>query len=231
MQNAEELIERYKAEIEQMIKNRKSSSNEGESFPEFKAQPEELNKRIEEILNQNADVVNEGDAPGAKYREDTFEMQPETEQPSFSTDNGEEIVKATCIRGGQKANYSPPANTGSREVQNNSLTPPLNDIASLQIEVSGANRAYPIENAIIRIRDANDRSLKAILVTNQNGLTDVIELVAPNKSLSQTPAVENPFVDYFADIRAEGYAPRSNLPIQMFGGIKSILPVTLIPAE
>ena len=176
-------------------------------------------------------MADETDLPGAPYREAvTAQQMIEPIQNEISNQTQEQIVSETCIRGGQLANFSPPANTGSG-LQTSDQTPLLNSVGTIQIEVSAANRALPIENAMIRIRNADDNSLKAVLITNQNGITDVIELDAPNRSLSQTPAVENPFVDYYADVVASGFVSRINIPIQMFGSIKSILPVTLIPAE
>ncbi len=231
MQNAEELIEKYKSEIEQMIKNRKYIPKEEPEFPKFEPEENGLSKKIEKILNQNIDVADETDLPGAPYREAvTAQQMIEPIQNEISNQTQEQIVSETCIRGGQLANFSPPANTGSG-LQTSDQTPLLNSVGTIQIEVSAANRALPIENAMIRIRNADDNSLKAVLITNQNGITDVIELDAPNRSLSQTPAVENPFVDYYADVVAPGFVSRINIPIQMFGSIKSILPVTLIPAE
>ena len=231
MQNAEELIEKYKSEIEQMIKNRKSVPKEEAQFPKFVPEEDGLSKKIERILNQNIDVADETDLPGAPYREAVV-VQQRTELPRNEqlSETQEQIVSETCIRGGQLANYSPPANTGSG-LQTSEQSAPSNSIGTIQIEVSAANRALPIENAIIRIRDADDKSLKAVLSTNQNGITDVIELAAPYRVLSQTPEVENPFADYYADVVAPGFVGRSNIPIQMFGSIKSILPITLIPAE
>jgi len=231
MQNAEELIEKYKSEIEQMIKNRKYIPSEQPKFPKFQPEEDGLSKKIEKILNQNTDIADETDLPGAPYRETIMAQQSITPtQNEISNETEEQIVSQTCIRGGQLANFSPPANTGSG-LQTSEQSAPSGSVGTIQIEVSAASRALPIENAIIRIRDADDKSLKAVLITNQNGITDVIELAAPYKALSQTPEVENPFADYFADVVAPGFISRTDIPIQMFGSIKSILPITLIPAE
>ena len=129
------------------------------------------------------------------------------------------------------AKYSPPANTGSSVGGNLGATPPLTDTADLIIEVFAANRAIPIENAQIRIKNPDDNSILAILQTDEDGRTGEINLSAPDRNLSLQPQNISPFVNYFADIRADGYVPQSDIKIQLFGGQKSLLPANLIPRE
>ncbi len=214
-----------------------------DDFPQFQNSGDELTRRIEEILRQNSDVALESDkpsgfnpsppqittAPGSEpsYEDDAGAL----EEMDNSTETRQQIASRTCIRGGAMAKYSPPANTGSSISGQNGTTPPLTDTADLIVEVFAANRAIPIENAQIRIKNPDDDSILAVLETNEDGRTSVINLSAPDRNLSLQPQFPNPFVNYFADIRADGYVPQSDIRIQLFGGQKSLLPANMIPRE
>lgn len=156
---------------------------------------------------------------------------PTTEAEMEANETPQQTVSRVCIRGGARAQYSPPANTGSSRLPPERQNPALSDIGRLRVEAFAANRAYPISNAVIRIKNPNDNSLVAVLVTNEDGLTSSVELPAPSQTLSQTPEFPDPFVNYSVDVRAEGYAERNDLPVQMFGGIDSVLSANLIPEE
>ena len=154
-----------------------------------------------------------------------------TEAEMEANETPQQTVSRGCIRGGARAQYSPPANTGSSRLPPESQNPALSDIGRLRVEAFAANRAYPISNAVIRIKNSNDNSLVAVLVTNEDGLTSSVDLPAPSQTLSQTPEFPDPFVNYSVDVRAEGYAERNDLPVQMFGGIDSVLSANLVPEE
>lgn len=279
---SQELIEKYKSEMQKMATQSKVpnrdiaeekeiqsigqpeilSQNEKKAFPRFESDENSLAEKIVEILSQNNDVSTEQDYP-VNFNDDESvttladdipdilieeiindtpnndEIVEENlglnnEMPDNQTanqenqnENPQEMVSRVCIRGGQKAQYSPPANTGSaREPEG--TTPPLTDTAFLRAEVFTANRAIPVANAMIRIKNAEDNSLIAVLTTNESGVTDRVELAAPDRTLSQTSSERKPYVTYFADISAEGFVPQLNLPIQMFGGADSLLPSNLI---
>lgn len=191
---------------------------------------------------ENQSVIQNTQAPAMPFNPpgstQAFKLEPSyedaaaaLEQMDNTTETQQQIVSRTCIRGGQMAKYSPPANTGSSVRGEATQTPPLTDFADLIVEVFAANRAIPIENAQIRIKNPDDNSVLAILQTDEDGRTSQINLSAPDRNLSLNPQYPNPFVNYFADIRADGYVPQSDIKIQLFGGQKSILPANLIPRE
>ncbi|MBQ8869681.1 MAG: hypothetical protein IJ027_08270 [Oscillospiraceae bacterium] len=156
---------------------------------------------------------------------------PMTEEEIQANETPQQTVSRVCIRGGAKAQYSPPANTGSSRLPPESENPALSEIGRLRVETFAANRAYPISNAVIRIKNPDDNSLVAVLVTNQDGLTESVDLPAPSETLSQTPEFPDPFFNYNVDIHAEGYMPRENLNAQMFGGVDSLISANLVPQE
>lgn len=225
-----------------------------DDFPQFENNGDELTRRIEEILKQNGDVALDSDRPNNLPRSPIMQNQNESQitpiqmetknpEPSYEDEAGaiesednttqtrQQMASRTCIRGGQMAKYSPPANTGSSIGGGESTSSPLTDSADLIVEVFAANRAIPIENAQIRIKNPDDNSILAILQTDEDGRTTEIKLSAPDRNLSLQPQNVTPFVNYFADIRAEGYVPQSDIKIQLFGGQKSLLPANLIPRE
>ncbi|MBQ1263232.1 MAG: hypothetical protein IIX89_02960 [Oscillospiraceae bacterium] len=159
------------------------------------------------------------------------QIQSEITEQTGLNETQQDVVSRTCIRGGAKAQYSPPANTGSSRQPEESENPALSGVGRLRVETFAANRAYPIKNAVIRIKNPSDNSLVAVLVTNEDGITESVGLPAPSGSLSQTPEFSDPFFNYNVDIRAEGYTPRENLNAQMFGGIDSLISANLVPKE
>lgn len=157
---------------------------------------------------------------------------PQTEPPQTEADQNEtpqQIVSRVCIRGGQKAQYSPPANTGLALYQPENANPALTDTGTLRIQTFAANRAFPVANAVIRIRNPENNELVAVLVTDAEGDTTLLDLPAPDRNLSKTPEFPNPFVNYLVDISAEGFVPQTDINVQMFGGIGSVLPANLVP--
>lgn len=102
----------------------------------------------------------------------------------------------------------------------------------LQAEVSTANRALPIKDAsvIVTRKDGDKSELIALLTTDENGLTETIELPAPNIAYSESPdQTQKPFSDYQLAVYARGFytVPQLNVPI--FPTVKSIQPVSMIP--
>ena len=255
--STEELIERYKSEMQKMISNISRPSEQTENitnnttespapqvapqvssqttqeFPRFEVDSQGLKQRIEEILRQNSDVATSDDYPPAQVAQTppqtaaeaqnlpsdpAFETPPPTitfslekalepqipaqnienqiEEQTGLSESEQEVVSRTCIRGGARAQYSPPANTGSSRRPSESETPALSGLARLRVETFAANRAYPVKNAVIRIKNPNDNSLVAVLVTNENGITESVELPAPSAAWSQTPEFSDPFFNY-----------------------------------
>ena len=295
MYTTQQLIEKYKAEMQKMISNSKPfepmstpkpelkpapiiGEKAVEQFPAFVPDSEKLNQRIEEILAENSDVATESDRPQNLFKEpleqntqqgdlifdgdelisesvnlppnalapepkpiirppvftsQNLSMRPinsQTQSPLIDqSENMQEMVSRTCIRGGQKAQYSPPANTGLALGIDTEQTPPLTDSGTLRIETFTANRAIPIGDAVIRVKNGESNRLVAVFVTDSSGNTQSFTLPTPDRALSETPEAARPFVNYLVDINAEGFTPQTNLPVQMFGGTESYLPANLIP--
>ncbi len=242
MQNTQQMIEKYMAEMQKLYDKSKKIPTENKSEPELKAEAEaqndEVTKIIDDILNKNIDVSLNSDKP--LLEDELFEpslptiVEAETPPNNELTASEEESISPSqisrsCIRGGALANASFPANTNFRSGEENLTSYPLSDIGTLKIEVFEANRAIPIVDAVVRVKTLTGDEILNVSVTDRNGSIDNIELPAPDRSLSTSPEAVNPYVNYLVDIRTNGYVPQNNLEVQMFGGTLSILSANLIP--
>jgi len=109
----------------------------------------------------------------------------------------------------------------------------LNDFGGLTVRVQTAG-AYPIEDAIVRVRGAQEGNSEIIfsLVTDNDGLTEKIRLPTPSPELSKYPdSKEDPYSLYDVEIAADGYAPKNLYGLTVFPEIDSLQIVGLIPEQ
>ena len=102
----------------------------------------------------------------------------------------------------------------------------------LVVWVTASNGGIPIENALVTVYDA-DAAGEAVAVrsTDMDGRTEIMELDAPPRELSETPenGGERPYSIYNIDVRRDGYFDVSNQEVPVFDGILAVLPVNMIP--
>ena len=109
MYTTEQLIEKYKAEMQKMISNSKPPEPNptltptpepspdvkeaaSEQFPQFVPDSEKLNQRIEEILAENSDVALETDKPENLFRQ---QSEQNTQQGDLILE-GDELVSESA---------------------------------------------------------------------------------------------------------------------------------------
>ncbi len=104
---------------------------------------------------------------------------------------------------------------------------------TLQVAVTLARGAIPVEGATVTILEAGEQGRELqVLLTDQSGKTESLQLPAPALSLSQTPEnAETSFSVYNIRVTHPGFYPELRLNVPVFDGILSIQPVTLIPLE
>lgn len=104
----------------------------------------------------------------------------------------------------------------------------LDDTAAFFASVRSGEGAFPIPGAKVIVK--KDSEILSFLVTDENGNTDTITLPAyPEKdSLSSETARE---AQYSADIYAEGFQEKKNLPVSATGGAEIVLNAELVPNE
>lgn len=111
-------------------------------------------------------------------------------------------------------------------------TPPLNDTATIQVMVFAAQQAVPIDRAAVLISRQNSEGgeeLIQVMLTDESGKTPILTVAAPDRNLTQQPGNILPFVSYQITVFAEGYLPKRNDNVAVFGGMLSVLPVELVP--
>ena len=102
----------------------------------------------------------------------------------------------------------------------------------LVVWVTASSGGIPIENALVTVYNA-DTAGEAVAErsTDMDGRTEIMELDAPPRELSEAP--ENggvrPYSIYNVDVRKEGYYDVSNEEVPVFDGILAVLPVNMIP--
>ena len=97
------------------------------------------------------------------------------------------------------------------------------------IKATTAGGALPVENAIVTIRDLEDRII-SVSFTDRSGLTQKVKVLAPPKSNSQSPgSALPPFYAYNIDTDKEGYISVRDVDVPVYPGITSVQSVELIP--
>ncbi len=102
----------------------------------------------------------------------------------------------------------------------------------LQVRVSTAQSAIPIENAQVIIRkQATDQGgeLVAIVLSDRSGLTPKISLPTVPRAQSEVPGNPHPFFTYHIDVSKEGYYTKYYQNVPVFDGIAAVQSVEMIP--
>lgn len=103
---------------------------------------------------------------------------------------------------------------------------------SIQISAFTAGGALPVPNISIRITGSEEENIDVdySVITGRDGVTDTLSLPAPSVfySLSPNPA-EQPYARYTIEAYGAGYYPKRLEDVTIFSGVKSILPLEMIP--
>lgn len=104
------------------------------------------------------------------------------------------------------------------------------DLGSLQIKVFRRNTYVPIPNAKVIVTSSEQPTEQNVLVTNDIGETEVINLPAPPVSLSLDIAnTEKPYSDYDITVEADGYENLVVRGCQVFSDVTALQICNLIP--
>lgn len=89
----------------------------------------------------------------------------------------------------------------------------------------------PVANAKITVSKllGEDYYFSRVLMTDENGKTDIIPLPTVSAELSRVPGNGNPYSTYNATIEAENFSPTTIYEIPIFENITSIQPINLLP--
>lgn len=109
---------------------------------------------------------------------------------------------------------------------------PEQSYGKLGIRAFSANSAYPVAGAFVTVRKKKGDTVEtvAVLETDESGLTPLITLEAPPKSLSLSPGDDGvPYSLYDVEINGDGYYTVMARDVQIYPDTTSILPVNMIP--
>ena len=104
-------------------------------------------------------------------------------------------------------------------------------VGYLQIRVSTAQGAIPLEGAQIIIRAPQERGdgVIASLTSDRSGVTPIVALPTVPRSLSESPGNMHPFYVYLVDVSKEGYYTQYYQNVPVFDGITAVQSVEMIP--
>lgn len=105
------------------------------------------------------------------------------------------------------------------------------DIGGLSVSAFLAKDALPVEGVLIRVRgtDEENGDFARSRVTDVDGRTEIIELPAPERELSQTPRpAEAPYATYTVEAHKPGYYSKVIEGVAVFGGAVTVLPINMI---
>ena len=102
----------------------------------------------------------------------------------------------------------------------------------IQISAYTASGALPVPDVSVRISGSEEGNIgvEYLVMTDRNGLTEVVALPTPNIIYSLSPAPsEQPYAKYDVQATADGFYSKNVYDVSVFSGIKAILPLEMIP--
>ena len=108
----------------------------------------------------------------------------------------------------------------------------MDSSGQLVVKALGADEAYPVADAVVRIRGSEEVNGEIIytLFTDEDGVTDTVPLPSPNVENSESPYSPKPaFYSYEVSVSKDGYYSKIIRGVNIFPDILSVLTVNMIP--
>ncbi len=256
MEDTKKLIEKYKRELVELSRSRKSEERQPQIIGYTDSPLYELGENPSPV---QPDVVSSEESPvtQTKPREAAPEPDftaPETDEREFtpSQPSSEDAVTVPPDTQPQltpnETDDATQTTTDSEEggSQNKPIDYPQPDydsyddfkaantgVATLMFRISAAQDSLPIENAKCAITKTFNGIIHEIdvLYTDESGKTEKRSLPAPSRSLSQEyDNTVQPFALYDATVTRKGFADVVLTDIPVFDGVLSVQRVSLLPA-
>lgn len=108
-----------------------------------------------------------------------------------------------------------------------------NKLGKFKAKVFTAKQTLPIESAYVTVYKVQDGKTHIfnILRSDENGITDEIQLPTVSKDLSLTLENSKPYETYNVKVEYPGYLEMIAMNVPIFEGITSIQPFELIPSS
>ncbi len=101
-------------------------------------------------------------------------------------------------------------------------------LGGVLVQAYAASRALPLEDVTVKISGAKGEGSFTYL-TNINGKTPVLDVVAPNKDKSTTPGAYRPFSSINIIASKDGYYTNEYKNVQIFDDVLTIQDAQMIP--
>ncbi len=126
--------------------------------------------------------------------------------------------------------FRPSAFRGQQQVRTCATEPSSHGL--LQVNVVSIINNFPIQNATVRITDADKPdSIVEEITTDSSGQTQQISLEAPPLEYSLTPGDNRPYSEYNLEINAPGYKTQTITGTEILPDSTAIQPVALEPED
>ena len=103
---------------------------------------------------------------------------------------------------------------------------------NMSVRTYTAAGALPVKDVLVKVygTDEYNRDVKYSLLTDSDGMTNVISLPAPLKKYSTAPSPSSPpYSVYNFELAKEGYYFKKIDNVPVFSGITAVLPIEMIP--
>lgn len=200
---------------------------------ETQEQPTDMKKDEDEPIDNNSLSTQATDLDGTK--EVAIKANGEAKEEDLTGIKAENEKETTAENEGESKTEN--QNENSEEDKTENETPSLDDsvlpegetedFAEFSARVFTGEDAYPVEKAKILLY--KDKKLYHFLLTDENGKTPKIKILAPPKDNSLIPNSENQQINYLADVFADGFTPKRGLIVCAVGGSDILLETQLIP--
>ena len=101
----------------------------------------------------------------------------------------------------------------------------------LQIQVTSAREAEPIQGALVTVTRHNGQGeeLYVHTQTDRDGMTAIFPVPAVDSALTLEPGIPSPYTSYNIQVYAPGYFRVLNVNAPVYGGNTALQPVQMIP--
>lgn len=99
----------------------------------------------------------------------------------------------------------------------------------IKVKVMTGNGAYPVENATVAIKKSGDEKSFKVLVSDSDGDTEKVAVIAPREILSEQPFGERPYNTFDIYVSKDRYYTNVYKGVQVFADTVSLQNVYMLP--
>ena len=103
---------------------------------------------------------------------------------------------------------------------------------NIRVRTYTAAGALPVEGTLVKIYGADEYNtdVKYSILTDIDGITEMLSLPAPSMAYSTSPgAPESPYAVYNVELVKDGYYPKKINNVPIFSNTTAVLPIEMIP--